>query len=630
MPLRQPLPWALSIVVALVATIATTAPTLARAPSPTTQALAPPPTLGVVADAAAPHGVRLVQLPQTPGTHRAPLLAWGGFRDALHAEGWTYLAIYGNTTRAAETAATAAAAAAAVSSDSMGEAERAAAATNAKLPASGGTGGGSSRGTSNDLADHESLVAFAAGYVEAALTAVRIHEYSMNKEDGHAGWSPALADYVQRQNAWMRGKVAAYGSTDPWWRQVGLLLQQEAGLVAGYAATAAPGQQLDADALLVLSLHSDMDTLCPLFGCTDVRGRPRVSRRGHCSVIVKSVPERRELYAAHTTWTSFNDMTRVYKLMDLPYSGVAARRLAFSSYPGNLFSTDDYYVTGADLVVTETTIDNHNDSLWTHVVPETVPTWIRTMVANRLARDGKSWAAAFARENSGTYNNEFHVVDYKAFAGASRPGQVPAGTLTIVDQMPGPLNVEVADRSAWLEEHGYWASYNRPGLPATYARANYSALVAAEGDHFSWEKTSRAQLFRALQANATDEMGLRSVMRHNRFDAGGDPLSITHQACSHGPSASNAIAERGDLTPLDAGCIVDIARQNEGAIDLKYATAALIARGTLASIAQSGPTADDQPVFVWSKSPFAEVAHAGQPDVWDFGYVTVEWGTEDS
>lgn len=171
-------------------------------------------------------------------------------------------------------------------------------------------------------------------------------------------------------------------------------------------------------------------------------------------------------------------------------------------------------------------------------------------------------------------------------------------------------------------------SYNRPGLPATYAIANYSAVVAAEGDHFSWSKTSRAQLFRMLHSNVTDESGLRSVMRHNRFDLPADPESITHQGCTNGPSASNAIAERGDLTPTTSGCIADIQRQDEGAIDLKYTTAALMKAGGLASVAQSGPTADDQPPFVWSTSPFADVKHAGQPDRWDFPYVTVDWGVE--
>ena len=70
-------------------------------------------------------------------------------------------------------------------------------------------------------------------------------------------------------------------------------------------------------------------------------------------------------------------MTRIYKLYDLPYAASASggiipgRRIATSSYPGNLFSTDDWYTLGSGLAVTETTIDNHNTDLWVEVKPTT-------------------------------------------------------------------------------------------------------------------------------------------------------------------------------------------------------------------------------------------------------------------
>jgi hypothetical protein len=171
---------------------------------------------------------------------------------------------------------------------------------------------------------------------------------------------------------------------------------------------------------------------------------------------------------------------------------VPGRRIAFSSYPGNLFSTDDWYTTSAGLAVTETTIDNHNTTLWQHVLPTSVLTWLRTMVANRLAKTGPDWAAAFALHNSGTYNNEFHVVDYNAFAASKQLHQhqqqqhqggngskqqqqqqqqhgngqhdetdetkqhqqvLLPHVLTIVDQMPG--FVETADATSWLEQNGW-------------------------------------------------------------------------------------------------------------------------------------------------------------------------------
>ena len=53
--------------------------------------------------------------------------------------------------------------------------------------------------------------------------------------------------------------------------------------------------------------------------------------------------------------------------------------------------------------------------------------------------------------------------------------------------------------------------------------------------------------------------------------------------------------------------------QNEAAIDAKYTTFSLNRR--MAARAISGPTADQQPPFAWSRSPEAlrEVPHDGHP-----------------
>ena len=79
----------------------------------------------------------------------------------------------------------------------------------------------------------------------------------------------------------------------------------------------------------------------------------------HCSVLVKLIADTpatptsthfpwSELYVAHTTWSGLEDMLRVYKMYDFPFSTdgtssastvVPGRRLAFSSYPGNLSNT---------------------------------------------------------------------------------------------------------------------------------------------------------------------------------------------------------------------------------------------------------------------------------------------------
>lgn len=111
-------------------------------------------------------------------------------------------------------------------------------------------------------------------------------------------------------------------------------------------------------------------------------------------------------------------------------------------------------------------------------------------------------------------------------------------------------------------------------------------------------------------------------MRYNKFQT--DPMGT--QGCKdNARSASNAISERGDLSsPVD--CINDVARQDEAGTDLKFTSRVTldnskVKESFLRFYAVAGPTNDDQPTFIWSKSPFANLAHLGQADEWNFPLV---------
>ena len=130
---------------------------------------------------------------------------------------------------------------------------------------------------------------------------------------------------------------------------------------------------------------------------------------------------------------------------------------SFSSYPGLLYSRDDYYQLSSNLVTMETTHGNYNDMLWKYVNPHRIVEGIRTLVANRLAMTGQEWCQYFAQNNSGTYNNEWMIVDYKLF----EPGkELVDNTLWVLEQLPGEIHSQ--DMTDVLKSQGYWASYNIP------------------------------------------------------------------------------------------------------------------------------------------------------------------------
>merc|ERR1719401_2358590 len=177
-------------------------------------------------------------------------------------------------------------------------------------------------------------------------------------------------------------------------------------------------------------------------------------------------------------------MLRVFKR----YEFGSRTPIRMSSYPGFLFSADDFYQMG-HLVAMETTLPHYNNEIFKRVTPKSLPYWIRVMVANRLATSGPEWMRIFQKHNSGTYNDQWMVVDYSKFT----PGEpLPEGVLTVGEQLPGYFHFE--DQTQTLS-YGYWPSYNCALYPEVARRSGQDAMVAQRGEHFSYEFSPRAQIF---------------------------------------------------------------------------------------------------------------------------------------
>lgn len=479
---------------------------------------------------------------------------------------------------------------------------------------------------------NDSLQAYAAGVAEAAVSQELIYMHWMNTVVNYCGpfeyevgYCERLKSFLETNLNWMQ-RMMESGEDTNYWHQVRLTLLQLKGLEDSYEGTIAfPTGKFSIKPLgfLLLQLSGDLEDLEPALNKTKTK---RVLGSGSCSALIKLLPDRSDLLVAHNTWNSYRHMLRILKKYwfyfqegpqdDSPL--VAGNKQTFSSYPGTIFSCDDFYVLGSGLVTLETTIGNRNPELWKYVLPQgCVLEWVRTLVANRLAIDGSSWTNDFKKFNSGTYNNQWMVVDYKAFIpGRPNPG---SRVLTILEQIPGM--VVVADKTTELYQETYWASYNIPYFETVFNHSGLPILVERYGDWFSYHKSPRAQIFRRDHVKVHDVNSMMRLLRYNDYLH--DPLSQC-RLCQPHPNAENAISARSDLNPANGSYPFQALQQrSHGGIDAKVTNVSL-ARA-LGMLAVSGPTWDQVPPFRWSTSPFSGLLHMGQPDLWKFPPVTVWW-----
>ena len=195
--------------------------------------------------------------------------------------------------------------------------------------------------------------------------------------------------------------------------------------------------------------------------------------------------------------------------------------------------------------------------------------WIRAVVANNLASSGQDWVNVFRRHNSGTYNNQWMVVDYKRFKTGDT--ELRPGLLWILEQIPGTVMAD--DLTSVLQKQQYWPSYNSPYFPEIFNMSGNPALVEKFGDWFTYDMTPRARIFRRDHAGVSDVAKMMRLMRYNDFK--NDPLSKCK--CQPPYSGENAISARCDLNPANGTYPFGaLGHRDHGATDMKLTTTKLV------------------------------------------------------
>ncbi|XP_030834697.1 phospholipase B-like 1 [Strongylocentrotus purpuratus] len=468
--------------------------------------------------------------------------------------------------------------------------------------------------TADNVALSDADRMYAAGILEGALTAKQISQTLQNinvtffSAEGDPEIWRRVVDFFETQDAWMKGMIKERATEDPFWEGVALVLAQFEGLIKGYemsqfsnASTSngflamqvlnSCGDLLDLKSAVMPSLIPDWDKL------TKKEFLKFIRTSGHCSALVKVLPAFEDVFMSHSSWFTYSATLRIYKHyhFKLDFEGNAAEVTSFSSYPGFLESLDDFYIMSSGLSMLQTTNNIFNKTLYKYVKPQSLLAWQRVRVANMMARSGKDWARIVARYNSGTYNNQYMVIDRTKI----KPNvAILDDALWVVEQVP--TLVASGDQTNILRA-GYWPSYNVPFYEEIYNISGYLEYAYKGGADISYQLAPRAKIFRRDQGKVVDMESFKKIMRFNDYK--NDPYSEG--------DPSKSICMRGDLmtSPMPNGCY-----------DTKVTNLAMAAKQT--SFVINGPTRGDGslPPFKWV-APFTGWSHVGLPTVYDFNFV---------
>jgi len=491
----------------------------------------------------------------------------------------------------------------------------------------------------------DGLKMYAAGAIEGFLTAKRIGEFYRNSRksllmnpDNNDKLGPlkkALTQTVAGLAAMAEEGPQQQGSDS----QARLALLQTWGVRDGYALANGDGKDsLSMADMFILNSDGVVDELLTALGggSMDAALVQRKSKRqhlrgleqdsitanyrkgiesGHCTGVVRLADGNSELYFGHTTWESFSEMTRIWKVYDFPLKDVAAKKISFSSYPGCISSTDDYYLMDSGLAITETTLSISTKQ--SYASSQKVPDFIRIMSANRLSESAEDWVRNMVDSATGTYSSQWMVMDYKKFT----PGQpLPDGAFYVLEQAPATSHYE--DMSGHLREKKYWASFDRAYFDEVRATTGDDRMQQREGSKpeaelFSKDNTPRAQIVRQTQGGITSLDAMRAEMTENKGTK--EPVD---QPALQVPSF--AVSARSDLLDNDGNINKDGAP--DGGVDSKITSACLFR--TLTAQAISSPSHTSLPAFKWTGADGAELwpgyPHEGLPNEANFDWVRVD------
>ena len=400
----------------------------------------------------------------------------------------------------------------------------------------------------------DEIQAEGAGRLEGALTKERIYNFFLNLEQ-EVDINEKISKFFEDQEAFVIDSVEkGEGSRDPMLYNAYLIKKQYNGMMEQYNITADADKKLTKNNFHLMNYYAELFDLADKYrveveGETDYKQMDNEQllkiflERTHCSALFKLKNDFSDLYFGHNTWNTYFSTIRLIKEYNFNFNNrwVRSKNIIFTSYPASISSIDDFYITSHGLIAIETTNSMYNDSLYSEINPNTLFTCERAMICNRISNSSKEWAENFAKYNSGTYNNQFMILDKNKVNLVNK--SIEQDAFYIVETLPGLVKINnVTD----IFKFGYWSSFNLPFDKEIYDLSGLKEVIDSRPEaasYLSYDMCARTKIFRRDQWSSDNLDGFMKLMRYNDY---------LHDPFSEG-NPSYAISSRSDLAGSCSG-----------------------------------------------------------------------------
>jgi len=276
--------------------------------------------------------------------------------------------------------------------------------------------------------------------------------------------------------------------------------------------------------------------------------------------------------------------------------------MTFSSYPGILSSTDDWYVTNNNLLITETTLEVINIEKYKNVksAENYIPNFLRVLSASRFSKTGQEWCESISAYNSGTYSSQWMVIDYNKFKKMKGKKNKKKGLVYMLEQTPG--EVIYHDITDHITSTSYFGSFNRAFLKETKLSLDENLIKNLYGNTFNYFGAQRRIIANHYSPYVKDLKTLKDLLRQNGYLKANN----WNDPSFHKPS--KAFSARLDFLGIP-----------NGGIDTKVINSELMDKKT--SIAISGPTTENNPNLIPFKFYGDHHRRNGVPKEFNFPYI---------